>query len=201
MGLWIRWFGYFCRILTSRNEILFVILWDLGCIVIFLMNLGVFIVISVRFERYLWKFHSSKSPYCLRSSPFGWIESKLTWGRITMFQTVSSHSNSNKVHTHHNYLWEKCNLKIKPVGNMHADRYCNSDHISKRKHFNKWKEISNILVICSQMPNVSSTFYIFCFYFCMVNRQRKGFNSERQFKTGALTIRAPSSQHRFESAS
>ena len=71
---------------------------------------------------------------------------------------------------------------------MHADRYCNSDHISEGKHFNKWKEISNILVICSQMPNVSSTFYIFCFYFCMVNRQRKGFNSERQFKTGALTI-------------
>ena len=84
---------------------------------------------------------------------------------------------------------------------MHADRYCNSDHISKRKHFNKWKEISNILVICSQMPDVSSTFYIFCFYFCMVNRQRKGFYSERLFKNGALTIRAPSTQHRFESSS
>ena len=71
------------------------------------MKLGVFIVISVRFERYLWKFHSSKSPYCLRSSPFGWIESKLTWGRITMFQTVSSHSNSNKVHTHTIIIYEK----------------------------------------------------------------------------------------------
>ena len=184
MGLWIRWFGYFCGILASRNEILFVIMFFLTRIRgILSESRGIWSNI-IRIDRYLWKFHSSKSPYCLRSSPFGWIESKLTWGRITMFQTVSSHSNSNKVHTHHNYLWEKCNLKIKPVGNMHADRYCNSDHISEGKHFNKWKEISNILVICSQMPNVSSTFYIFCFYFCMVNRQRKGFNSERQFKTG-----------------
>ena len=100
MGLWIRWFGYFCGILASRNEILFVIIFFLMRIRgILSESRGIWSNI-IRIDRYLWKFHSSKSPYCLRSSPFGWFESKLTRGRITMFQTVSSHSNSNKVHTH-----------------------------------------------------------------------------------------------------
>ena len=59
---------------------------------------------------------------------------------------------------------------------MHADRYCYFDHISTGKHFNTRKEISDILVICNQMFNVSTTLHFFCFYFCMVNRQRKGLH-------------------------
>ena len=59
-----------------------------------------------------WKFHSPKSPYCLRSSPFGRIESKFTGGRIIMFQTVSSHCNPNKVHTHHKNLRENLFLSL-----------------------------------------------------------------------------------------